>query len=148
MWVLRQCTGPFAGLVYRSFSAVCICLEPCDGTQFPDNGVSFCSFNPSLIFSPLFALQLFLLSLVFFPSKMFGQIQTRTHFTSTHYSADVFTFPAKRADSVTLMTWRDTAQTKTLNREGFDPGLNPHLDPGVSLQLVKPFDSKGSLTLE
>lgn len=99
----------------------------------------------SFFFSPL---QLFLLSLVFFPSKMFGQIQTRTHFTSTHYNADVFTFPAKRADSVTLMTWRHTAQTKTLNREGFDPGLNPHLDPGVSLQLVKPFNSKGSLTLE
>lgn len=104
--------------------------------------------TPRSFFFPLFALQLFLLSLVFFPSKMFGQIQTRTHFTSTHYSADVFTFPAKRADSVTLMTWRHTAQTKTLNREGFDPGLNPHLDPGVSLQLVKPFDSKGSLTLE
>ena len=73
-------------LVYRTISTVC--LEPCDRTQVTDNGVSL-SFSSFLFIQPLahffsFAPQLFLFSLVYFTSKMLGQIQTCTHFISTH----------------------------------------------------------------
>lgn len=64
----------------------------------------FCSFNPSLISSPpLFALQLFLFSLVYFQSKMLGQIQTCTHFTSTRCTMLVcLHFLLNTADNVAL----------------------------------------------
>ncbi|MEQ2253806.1 hypothetical protein ILYODFUR_036309 [Ilyodon furcidens] len=74
-------------LVYRALSAVYICLETCDRTQVSHNGVHspppaprFCSFNP--LTAPPCALQLLLFCLIYFQSKMLGQIQTCTHFAS------------------------------------------------------------------
>lgn len=98
----------------------------------------FCSSNPSTIFSS-FALQLFLFSLVYFPSKMLGQRQICTHFTSKHYNMLVcLHFPLNIADNITFLTQRSIAQTKNFNIAEFDLGLNPDPDPKVSLQLVKP----------
>lgn len=137
--MLRRCKRACCRrlLVYTAISAVCVCLEPCDRTQVSDNGVSFSSF---LFIQPLahfffFALQLFLFSLVYFLSKMLGQIQTCTHFTSTHYNMLVcLRFLLSIADNITLLT-----QTKNFNRAELDPGLRPW----VSLQLVKPLTLKG-----
>lgn len=86
-------------LVYRTVLTVCVCSKPCDRTQVTDNGVSssssFLFIQPLTFPPPPYALQLFLFSFVYFPSKMLAQMQSCTHFTSTHYNAGVFTFPAQ-----------------------------------------------------
>lgn len=67
-------------------------------------------------------------------------------FTSAHYNASVFTFPAQQYAQQALQTQSAVAQTKVLNKGSSliqVPGPDPH--PEVSLQLVKPLTSKGHL---
>ena len=130
-------------------SPVCVCLVLCDGTQVCENGVSSSSFffvhsTPHSIPFSFFAPQLFSFSLVYFSSKMLGQIQTCTHFTSTHYNMlACLHFLLSIAYNTALLTLRSMTQTKNFNRAELDPGLDLVSDPEVSLQLVKPLTPKG-----
>lgn len=88
---MRWCSGPVAGAcLFTELSLQFVFVWNCviERRSLIMESISpppFCSVCPSLTFF-FFALQLFLFSLVYFLSKMLGQIQTCTHFTSTHHN--------------------------------------------------------------